>query len=307
MLRPRAPGALVLLLATASCIQVAPARLASAGTAAAAPIPPAALALADAASAPADPALPPAKAAAANAALPFAPGAVTPAAAFKLHGAVPDRMRALDCLADAIYYEAATEPEEGQRAIAQVVLNRVRHPAYPNSVCGVVYQGPMRAGGGCQFTFTCDGSLLRARSGAAWARARRIAADALSGRVDNKVGLATHYHTTAVFPAWAPRLEKAALVGAHIFYRFPGEAGKKAAFAQAYAAHEAGRHPFVAPEIALARRAAASVGALTFAAAASRPLPAPEPVAVQPETDPLPPSTIREEYRNTGAWRDGLN
>ncbi|MEA1014099.1 cell wall hydrolase [Sphingosinicella sp. LY1275] len=309
MLRPRAPAALLLLLATASCIhEGGPSRLVPAGTMPrVATVPPAALALADAAPAPpSGPSLPPAQAEAANAALPFAAGAVTPAAAFRLNGAVPDRMRALDCLADAIYYEAASESEEGQRAVAQVVLNRVRHPAYPNSVCGVVYQGPMRAGGGCQFTFTCDGSLLRGRAGAAWARARRIAADALAGRVDTRVGLATHYHTSAVFPHWAPKLEKAAVIGAHIFYRFPGTAGKMTAFAQAYAAREAGRRPFVAPEIALARRAAAT-GAGTFALASS-PLAPPAATPTSPaESDPLPPSTVREEYRHAGAWRDGLN
>ena len=82
-----------------------------------------------------------------------------------------DRLRSLDCLAQAIYYEARSESEDGQRAVAQVVLNRVRHPAWPNSVCGVVYQGPMRAGGGCQFTFTCDGSLSAARRRRLGARA----------------------------------------------------------------------------------------------------------------------------------------
>lgn len=309
ILRPRAPGIVLLLLATASCIHEGePSRLASAGTVPRVEaIPPAALALADAAPVPpSGPSLPPARAEAANAALPFAAGAVTPAAAFRLHGAVPDRMRALDCLADAIYYEAASESEEGQRAVAQVVLNRVRHPAYPNSVCGVVYQGPMRAGGGCQFTFTCDGSLLRGRGGAAWARARRIAAGALAGRVETRVGLATHYHTSAVFPHWAPKLHKAAVVGAHIFYRFPGTAGKMAAFAQAYAAREAGRRPFIAPEIAFARRAAATGGG-TFALASSHLTPAAAPPAAQAESDPLPPSTVREEYRHAGAWRDGLN
>ena len=310
MLRPRAPGAVLLLLATASCIHEGSPRLASAGTMPRVEaVPPAALALADAApAAPSASSLPPAQAEAANAALPFAAGAVTPAAAFRLNGAVPDRMRALDCLADAIYYEAASESEEGQRAVAQVVLNRVRHPAYPNSVCGVVYQGPMRAGGGCQFTFTCDGSLLRGRGGAAWAPPRRLAADALAGRVDTRVGLATHYHTSAVFPHWAPKLEKAAVIGAHIFYRFPGTAGKMAAFAQAYAAREAGRRPFIAPEVALARRAAASAAG-TFALASSplAPAAAPAAQAAQAESDPLPPSTIREEYRHAGAWRDGLN
>src|SRR3546814_6340378 len=111
-----------------------------------------------------------------------------------------DGLRALDCLAEAVYYEARSESEEGQRAVAQVVLNRVRHPAYPGSVCGVVYQGPMKPGGGCQFTFTCDGSLARRPLEGGWSRARRIAAEALAGKVYRPVGHATHYHTLSIYP-----------------------------------------------------------------------------------------------------------
>ena len=99
---------------------------------------------------------------AANASLPIAllPSPAAPAYAFRTTTPI-DQMRSLDCLTQAIYYEAGNQSEDGQRAVAQVVLNRVRHPAWPNSVCGVVYQGAMRPGGGCQFTFTCDGSLAR--------------------------------------------------------------------------------------------------------------------------------------------------
>ena len=103
--------------------------------------------------------------------------------------------------------------------------DRVRHPAFPNSVCGVVYQGPMRVGGGCQFTFTCDGSLATAPAGEAWIRARRIADEALAGRVFAPVGLATHYHAKYVYPAWAPRMIPLAAIGLHDFYRLPGENG----------------------------------------------------------------------------------
>ncbi|MEE4205172.1 MAG: cell wall hydrolase, partial [Erythrobacter sp.] len=110
--------------------------------------------------------------------------------------------RAEDCLAEAVFYEAASESEAGQRAVAQVVVNRVRHPAWPNSVCAVVFQGSERSTG-CQFTFTCDGSRARPAAGAAWARARRIARDALAGEVYAPVGLATHYHTLWVAPRWA--------------------------------------------------------------------------------------------------------
>jgi len=163
----------------------------------------------------------------ANAHLPFA-GSGGPAAAslaFSNMDALAG-MRALDCLAQAIYYEARSEPEDGQRAVAQVVLNRVRHPAWPNSVCGVVYQGPARPGGGCQFTFTCDGSLRFRAYGEDWARARRIAAEALAGRVHAPVGLSTFYHANYVLPAWAPRLAKTAVIGAHLFYRVPAASAR---------------------------------------------------------------------------------
>ena len=97
-----------------------------------------------------------------------------PAMAFRGLTAL-DSYRALNCLTSAIYYEAGSEPEEGQRAVAQVVLNRVRNPAWPKSVCGVIYQGSERADYRCQFTFSCDGSMMRVADTAGWARARRIA------------------------------------------------------------------------------------------------------------------------------------
>jgi hypothetical protein len=86
-----------------------------------------------------------------------------------------DIAASLQCLTAAVYYEARSEGQEGQRAVAQVVLNRVRHPAFPKSVCGVVYQGSQRRTG-CQFSFTCDGSLRARREAGAWARARQVAA-----------------------------------------------------------------------------------------------------------------------------------
>lgn len=135
---------------------------------------------------------------------------------------------ATDCLAQAVYYEAALEPEKGRRAVAQVVLNRVRHPAYPNTVCGVVYQGwnqPV-----CQFSFTCDGALMRAPRADLWRDAKAIARDALSGYEVAEVGTATHYHADYVVPYWAFRLGKITQVGRHIFYRFPGSPGRAASF-----------------------------------------------------------------------------
>lgn len=144
--------------------------------------------------------------------------------------------RALQCLTEAIYYEARSESDDGQRAVAQVVLNRVRHPAFPNSVCGVVYQGSQRSTG-CQFSFTCDGSMYGGIEPYAWARAERIATAALRGHVYRPVGLATNYHTTAISPYWAPSLVQQTVVGAHIFYRRPGS-GTIEAFSQAPAADE---------------------------------------------------------------------
>ncbi|MGB3167163.1 MAG: cell wall hydrolase, partial [Alteraurantiacibacter sp.] len=121
------------------------------------------------------------------------------AAPLRVRGSDRDHMRAQECMAQAIYYEAASESDAGQRAVAQVVLNRVAHPAYPRTVCGVVYQGSERQTG-CQFTFTCDGALARRPSASGWRRASRIAREALAGVVYAPVGTATHYHTLAVNP-----------------------------------------------------------------------------------------------------------
>jgi hypothetical protein len=153
--------------------------------------------------------------------------------------------RALQCLTQAVYYEARGESENGQRAVAQVVLNRVRHPAYANSVCGVVYQGSERSTG-CQFSFTCDGSMNAAIEPYAWERARRIAAAALAGSVYRPVGFATNYHTTAISPYWAPSLVPQIVVGAHIFYRRPGSGGTLDAFTQSPAEDEPDAGPLYA-------------------------------------------------------------
>lgn len=146
--------------------------------------------------------------------------------------------RALNCLTAAVYYEARSEGLQGQRAVAQVVLNRVRHYAYPSSVCGVVFQGPSRAAGGCQFSFACDGSLTRPRDVRAWRRAEAVAHNALSGYVEQSVGWATHYHTDYVRPGWGARLVQVTTLGTHIFYRMPGAAGAAAAFVRRSASLE---------------------------------------------------------------------
>ncbi|MEL6486667.1 MAG: cell wall hydrolase [Pseudomonadota bacterium] len=145
--------------------------------------------------------------------------------------------RAQDCLAKAIWYEAASESEAGQRAVAQVVLNRVAHPSWPGSVCAVVFEGSERQTG-CQFSFTCDGSLSRRAGGPQWDRARRIASEALGGAVYAPVGHATHYHTLWVSPYWAVSLDHVGTIGAHHFYRNRGSAGQRSAFTQSYSGYE---------------------------------------------------------------------
>lgn len=161
----------------------------------------------------------------------------TPAASFKLTADKATSDRALECLTQAVYYEAASEGAEGQRAVAQIVLNRMRHPAYPASVCGVVYQGSERTTG-CQFTFTCDGSLARAPAQSLWKQARRIATEALAGKVFAPVGHATHYHADYVVPYWADSLDKSIQIGRHIFYRLKSGLGASSTFRQRYAGAE---------------------------------------------------------------------
>ena len=161
----------------------------------------------------------------------------TPASPFKLDANAGTRERALECLTQAVYYEAATEGVDGQRAVAQIVLNRMRHPAYPASVCGVVYQGSERPTG-CQFTFTCDGSLARLPAQSLWKQAHKIAAEALAGKVYSRVGHATHYHADYVLPYWADSLDKSVQIGRHIFYRLKSGLGASGAFRQRYAGVE---------------------------------------------------------------------
>ena len=167
-----------------------------------------------------------------NAALPFSKAPVAAARPFYLSGDPTGEKRALLCLTQAVYYEAGFEPVEGRRAVAQVILNRLRHPAFPKSICGVVYQGANS--GVCQFTFVCDGALYRAPELGAWRQARAIAESALAGYVERSVGEATHYHADYVAPRWAPLLSKVTQIGAHIFYRWPGAWGQPQAFVGRY-------------------------------------------------------------------------
>ena len=251
-----------------------------------------------------------------------------------------DQARALQCLTNAIYYEAGNEPEEGQRAVAQVILNRIASGRWPSSVCGVVYQGTERADRLCQFTFSCDGSMARIADAASWSRARRIAGRALAGETFAPAGLATFYHTLAVHPPWSGSVRPVAVIGAHIFYRLPGEAGAPAAYRMRYSGSEFARpgpYAFIPPPRAVPAPPGpdalgnwmippilpyATSGQATTSAASSPLLPQPSPAAggisrapsfspfSTPQSDPprahtpgspdLPQSTIRPEYRNSG-------
>jgi len=200
-----------------------------------------------------------------NQKIPLANGPNPAAAPFAFKGNADARKRALECLASAVYYEAGSQADDGERAVAQVVLNRVRHPAFPATVCGVVYQGSTRATG-CQFTFTCDGSLYRQPDLAGWRRAYTIAQQELGGAVYAPVGYATHYHADYVVPVWAQSLSKNAVVGAHIFYRWAGGWGRPGAFAKTYLGKEANptalRNAALAAEAATANQASSEEAAL---------------------------------------------
>jgi spore germination cell wall hydrolase CwlJ-like protein len=135
---------------------------------------------------------------------------------FRVTGAL-DSSRDLDCLSAAVYYEARGETAAGQAAVAQVVLNRARHPAYPKTICAVVYQGVNAHG--CQFSFVCDGSMRRGREPGAWARAREIAARALGGYVMADVGQAVSFHVARMGSPWGRGMIRVSQVGGHIFYR----------------------------------------------------------------------------------------
>jgi spore germination cell wall hydrolase CwlJ-like protein len=151
-----------------------------------------------------------------NAAVPIRRAERRSAARFRFRGGPAAREQAMECLATAAVYEAGDDPR-GQRAVIQVILNRVRAPGFPRTVCGVVYQGSGRSSG-CQFSFTCDGSVQRRPERAGWAMARRSARRALAGQVFADVGRATHYHTDWMVPYWRDSLVKVARVGTHVFY-----------------------------------------------------------------------------------------
>ena len=182
---------------------------------------------------------------AANARDPFSSGPMPSALPFRFQGSSTDFGNARECLALAAMAEAG-QSDEGQRAVIQVILNRVRHPAFAGTVCGVVFEGSQRRTG-CQFTFTCDGSLSRRYGDADWTAARGRAEQALRGFVFAAVGSATHYHTDWVYPSWSPKLDKIAQVETHLFYRWPGRWGTNAAMNKAYRGGEASFAQLTAP------------------------------------------------------------
>ncbi len=122
----------------------------------------------------------------------------------------------VECLSEAVYYEARGESVAGQEAVARVVLNRLASPSFPKSVCAVVYQ--RLVAGGCQFSFVCDGAMRRPLEPAAWDRARTIAQRALGGQVNSVVGKATSFHTVRLGDIWGPRMIQIAQIGRHDFY-----------------------------------------------------------------------------------------
>jgi len=171
-----------------------------------------------------------------NALLPASETDLGSADPFYLPARGPERARAVQCLTEAVYYEAALEPLAGQQAVAQTVLNRLRHPAFPKSVCGVVYQGAAQPG--CQYSFACDGSRARPPIQPYWDRARAVAEAALTGFVDKAVGAATHYHADYVYPRWGPEMVKIVQEGSQIFYRYPGPFGAPRILTGRYAGRE---------------------------------------------------------------------
>jgi hypothetical protein len=124
------------------------------------------------------------------------------------------------CMATAIYFEARSESYRGQVAVGQVVMNRLHHRLYPDTICNVVFQNEhMR--NACQFSFACDGIPERVTEKKAWAQAEEIAKGVINGTLYiTEVGKSTHYHATYVYPHWAPRLKRNTKIGLHIFYQF---------------------------------------------------------------------------------------
>ncbi|NUU48585.1 cell wall hydrolase [Sphingomonas zeae] len=211
-----------------------------------------------------------------------------------------DAARAAECLTAAIYYEARSEPIDGQRAVAQVVLNRVRDRAFPKSICGVVYQGSERSTG-CQFSFTCDGSMLQPRDPAAWGRAAAVAQAALAGLVYAPVGAATFYHANYVLPWWASSLSRIGAIGSHIFYRWRGALERDLSFRQ----HYAGVEPNIPVPAAVLNPATAPVVEAMYGVTIHRGEQRAEAMGTAPDTKPMPVSTAGVRIHRNGFAHGG--
>lgn len=223
---------------------------------------------------------------------------------WRLAGSDRDHARAQRCLTMALHYEASSESLSGQRAVAQVIMNRVAHPAWPDTVCGVVFEGAHRTTG-CQFSFTCDGAMVRREEAAFSGTAARVAREALAGIVYAPVGYATHYHTLEVRPYWASALTSVATVGAHTFYRWPGAQGQASAFTRRYGGGEPSLL-FTSPT-ALDAPGLMLPGAPILPEATALPIAQPAipaaPANIAPVQPVLPRSgQVREEYARSGQW-----
>jgi len=130
------------------------------------------------------------------------------------------------CLAEVMYYEARGEGLEGQKAVAEVVLQRTRNPNYSSTVCGVIHEGVEPGRRDCQFTFACDGSMRRPKEAVAWNQVHLLAERIMAGqiRLAGETGHAIAYHNTDVSPSWAGSMLKTVQIGNHIFYRFGSRA-----------------------------------------------------------------------------------
>ncbi len=124
------------------------------------------------------------------------------------------------CMAEALYFEARGESVKGQYAVAEVIMNRVASPHFPDTVCHVVHQGGVQRYH-CQFSYHCDGRAEVIHEHKAYRRVAKVAYSVLHGANTHLTRGATHYHTTSVRPAWSKRLVETASIGRHDFYRYP--------------------------------------------------------------------------------------
>ena len=141
----------------------------------------------------------------------------------KIKAVFNSRLVEENCLASAVYFEARSESQRGQLAVATVILNRVRAPHYPSTICGVIYQGASHLNA-CQFSFACDGEPDLPKQGRAWNAALEVAALALADdkKMEDEpmrmVSAATHYHADYAKPGWSKSLQRLTKIGRHIFY-----------------------------------------------------------------------------------------